>query len=193
MLKSFIQIEQIFRLLLKISVYEGRWLSLHKNLFKSSPQGSLLKLWVFRDLRFQYFQCHDVFIVRGLGSRNKNFFFLNFGQIRIILSKIAYAQCTLATIFDFELSQKKLFQIRLRSTWMCQNNFFVIFNSFHWLKIDLVKGTQDWEFFWLRFWILYYFIVSYFVWAHGMARLAFPQLREGLASPAQSRGPSPCW
>ncbi len=23
------------------------------------------------------------------------------------------------------------------------------------------KGTQDWEFFWLRFWILCYFIVSY--------------------------------
>ncbi len=23
------------------------------------------------------------------------------------------------------------------------------------------KGTQEWEFFWLRFWILYYFIVSY--------------------------------
>ncbi len=24
-----------------------------------------------------------------------------------------------------------------------------------------LKGTQEWEFFWLRFWILYYFIVSY--------------------------------
>ena len=24
-----------------------------------------------------------------------------------------------------------------------------------------IKGTQDWEFFWLRFWILCYFIVSY--------------------------------
>ncbi len=24
-----------------------------------------------------------------------------------------------------------------------------------------LKGTQDWEFFWLRFWMLYYFIVSY--------------------------------
>jgi hypothetical protein len=23
------------------------------------------------------------------------------------------------------------------------------------------NGTQEWEFFWLRFWILYYFIVSY--------------------------------
>jgi hypothetical protein len=27
--------------------------------------------------------------------------------------------------------------------------------------ISWVKGTQEWEFFWLRFWILYYFIVSY--------------------------------
>ncbi len=25
----------------------------------------------------------------------------------------------------------------------------------------LIKGTQDWEFFWLRFWNLYYFFVSY--------------------------------
>ena len=24
-----------------------------------------------------------------------------------------------------------------------------------------IKGTQEWEFFWLRFWILYYFNVSY--------------------------------
>jgi hypothetical protein len=24
-----------------------------------------------------------------------------------------------------------------------------------------IKGIQDWEFFWLRIWILYYFIVSY--------------------------------
>ncbi len=38
------------------------------------------------------------------------------GQMRIILSLLAYAQCTLATIFDFELSQKKLLQICLRST-----------------------------------------------------------------------------
>ncbi len=25
----------------------------------------------------------------------------------------------------------------------------------------LLKGTQDWEFFWLRFWKLYFFVVSY--------------------------------
>ncbi len=29
------------------------------------------------------------------------------------------------------------------------------------LKIRILfKGTQDWEFFWLQIWILYYFIVS---------------------------------
>jgi hypothetical protein len=26
---------------------------------------------------------------------------------------------------------------------------------------NVLKGTQDWEFFWLRFWNLYYFFVSY--------------------------------
>ncbi len=26
---------------------------------------------------------------------------------------------------------------------------------------DDIKGTQEWEFFWLRFWILFYLIVSY--------------------------------
>ena len=29
-----------------------------------------------------------------------------------------------------------------------------------WLQNE-VKGTQDWEFFWLRFWNLHYFLVSY--------------------------------
>jgi hypothetical protein len=39
------------------------------------------------------------------------------GQIHTILSLLAYAPSTLATIFDFELEQKiKLFQIPLRST-----------------------------------------------------------------------------
>ncbi len=37
----------------------------------------------------------------------KNQFFLNVGQIRTILSLLAYAPSTLATIFDFELQQKK--------------------------------------------------------------------------------------
>jgi len=29
------------------------------------------------------------------------------------------------------------------------------------VTLNKFKGTQEWEFFWLRFWILYYFIVSY--------------------------------
>ncbi len=53
------------------------------------------------------------------------------GQKHTILSLLAYAPSTLATIFDFELEQKnKLFQIPLRSTWMCQNSFFLNFHFF---------------------------------------------------------------
>ncbi len=59
-----------------------------------------------------------------------------------ILSLLAYAQPTLATIFDFEVSaKKKLFQIPLRSPWMCQNSFFY-FHFFHWFKLDLVKMAK---------------------------------------------------
>ncbi len=36
------------------------------------------------------------------------FFFFNVAQIRTILSLLAYALPTLATIFDFELAQKKV-------------------------------------------------------------------------------------
>ncbi len=38
----------------------------------------------------------------------KFFFFLNVAQIRTILSLLAYAPPTLATIFDFELEKKKI-------------------------------------------------------------------------------------
>ncbi len=38
----------------------------------------------------------------------KKIFFFNVGQIRTILSLLAYAPSTLATIFDFELEQKKV-------------------------------------------------------------------------------------
>ncbi len=38
----------------------------------------------------------------------KNKFFLNVAQISTILSLLAYAPPTLATIFDFELAQKKV-------------------------------------------------------------------------------------
>ncbi len=35
--------------------------------------------------------------------------------------------------------------------------FIIRFCILYWL----LKGTQDWDFFWLRFWNLYYFFVSY--------------------------------
>ncbi len=47
-------------------------------------------------------------IGRGLGAEIFFFFFFKFSsQIYIILSLLAYAECRLATIFDFELSHKK--------------------------------------------------------------------------------------
>ncbi len=63
------------------------------------------------------------------------------GQIRTILSLLAYAPSTLATIFDFELAQKKLFQIPLRST-ECVKIAFLNFHFFHWFKLDLVKMAK---------------------------------------------------
>ncbi len=38
----------------------------------------------------------------------KNQFFLNVGQIRTLLSLLAYAPPMLATFFDFELAQKNV-------------------------------------------------------------------------------------
>ncbi len=72
-----------------------------------------------------------------MGAEIKKLNILNLGQIRIILSLLAYAQCTLATIFDFELSQKKLFQVRLRSALECVKIVFL--NFFNWLKLDFGK------------------------------------------------------
>jgi hypothetical protein len=31
----------------------------------------------------------------------------------------------------------------------------------HLYEYNFLKGTQDWDFFWLRFWNLYYFFISY--------------------------------
>ncbi len=61
------------------------------------------------------------------------------GQIRVSLSLLAFGQCTLATNLTLSYHKKKLFQIHLRSTWMCQNSFFLILDFFHWLQLDLVK------------------------------------------------------
>ncbi len=38
----------------------------------------------------------------------KKLFFFNVGQIHTILSLLAYAPSTLATIFDFEIDKKKV-------------------------------------------------------------------------------------
>ncbi len=47
---------------------------------------------------------------------------------------------SMATIFDFELEQKKkLFQIPLRSTLNVSKQLFLNFHFFHWFKLDLVK------------------------------------------------------
>ncbi len=71
---------------------------------------------------FHLFDFNDFYGIKSLyvgdlRAEIKNQFFLNVGQIRTILSLLAYAPPTLATIFDFELApKKKLFQIPLRST-----------------------------------------------------------------------------
>ncbi len=64
------------------------------------------QVWEFSSLRFLW---HKVSIgtVGDLRAEIKNLFFLNVGQIRTILSLLAYAPSTLATIFYFELAQKK--------------------------------------------------------------------------------------
>ncbi len=61
---------------------------------------------------FDLFDFNDFYVLKSLqvgDFRNeiKIFFFFNVGQI-CILSLLAYAQCTLATIFDFELAPKKV-------------------------------------------------------------------------------------
>ncbi len=42
----------------------------------------------------------------------------------------------------------------------CHRRLLVFCKHFQ-CQNDLFKGTQDWEFFWLRFWNLYFFVVSY--------------------------------
>ncbi len=62
---------------------------------------------------FYLFDFHDFYGIKSLKvgdlrAEIKNQFFSNVGQIRTILSLLAYAPSTLATIFDFELEQKKV-------------------------------------------------------------------------------------
>jgi hypothetical protein len=55
------------------------------------------------------------------------------GPIRTILSLLAYAPSTLATIFDFQLAQKKV---------VSDSPEVLIFHFFHWFKLDLVKMAK---------------------------------------------------
>jgi hypothetical protein len=53
-----------------------------------------------------------------IDTDKKKYMFFNLGQICIILSLLAYGQCRLAMIFDFELSHQKkvvsdLFEVHL--------------------------------------------------------------------------------
>jgi hypothetical protein len=66
------------------------------------------QVWDFLSLRFLWFLCHKVSKGRGLEGWNKKLIFLNVGQMRTILSWLAYAPSTLATIIDFEIEQKKV-------------------------------------------------------------------------------------
>ncbi len=51
---------------------------------------------------------------------------------------------------NWQISLRKLYK-----NWGCEQGFLPSFIIF------ILKGTQDWKFFWLRFWNLYYFFVSY--------------------------------
>jgi hypothetical protein len=64
---------------------------------------------------FYLFDFNDFYVIKflkvgDLKAEIKNYFFLNVGQIRTILSLLAYAPSTLATIFDFETAQKSRFR-----------------------------------------------------------------------------------
>ena len=65
------------------------------------------KCEIFHLFDFNDFYGIKSLLVGDLRAEIKNKFFKNVGQIRTILSLLAYAPPTLATIFDFELAQKK--------------------------------------------------------------------------------------
>ncbi len=71
---------------------------------------------------FEPFDFNDFYVIKSLYlgdlRAETNFFFFNVGQICTMLSLLAYAQCTLATIFHFELAPKKVvsdsFEVHLK-------------------------------------------------------------------------------
>jgi hypothetical protein len=90
---------------------------------------------------FDLFDFNDFNVIKSLwvgDFRDEiKLFFFHVGQIPTILSLLAYAQCTLATIFDFELAPKKVvpdsFEVHLKLS----KYLFLIFPFFHWFKLDL--------------------------------------------------------
>ncbi len=92
---------------------------------------------------FVLFNFNDFYVIKslcwGLEGCNVKLFFFNVGQICTILSLQAYAQCTLAMTFHFELAPKKVVSDSLEVHLKVSKQLFLIFHFFHWLKLDLVK------------------------------------------------------
>jgi hypothetical protein len=63
-------------------------------------------------------------------------------QIRTNLSLLAYAPPTLATIFDFELEQKKIVSDFPEVHLNVSKQLFLNFHFFLWFKLDLVKMAK---------------------------------------------------
>ncbi len=87
-----------------------------------------------------------------------NVFVTNFSTLRKEIIIIRSRRCTV---------QCKIYYIEI---FFCKNPYSLVNTEINILNsrlrysryhIILFKGTQEWEFFWLRFWILYYFIVIY--------------------------------
>jgi hypothetical protein len=89
---------------------------------------------------------HDGSLVHGIPDR----FALTLDCIRVLQNWVFLTLLNFLSFWDGNLWD-----------WIYVTLFhtvFCILNSWPWNKL---KGTQDWEFFWLWFWILCYFIVSY--------------------------------
>ncbi len=93
---------------------------------------------------------NDFYVIKSLRvgdlrAEIKNNFFLcgpDTRTYRTILSLLAYAQCTLATIFHFDLTPKKSCFRFLWGPLECVKIAFSNFSLFHWLKLDLVKMAK---------------------------------------------------
>ncbi len=96
-----------------------------------------------------------------------------FRAVKLFTKTDEYFTKTLQNILAHSIAQWKYFKITVKiniSLEKTKNLLFLHCFSYSWQKNGFVKvwvlgacikGTQDWEFFWLRIWILYHFIVSY--------------------------------